>query len=273
LSERSKGDSAIAVIIDKTAIVEDGARLADGVEIGPFSIIGPHVTIGEGTKILGGATVTGHTTIGVENIIHPYSVIGGLPQDLKYLGGDTRLEIGDRNVIREHVTMNVGTETGGGVTRVGSDNLLMCACHVAHDCKVGSRCVISNQVLMAGHIIVGDSVVLSGGVALHHFVTVGEYAFIGGLSRVVRDVPPFMISEGDPTRCRGVNVVGLRRNGFTDEALEALQNAYRKVFRSASAMSEALDELAAGSPCREVERLIEFLRARTAGKHGRSLQP
>lgn len=215
----------------------------------------------------------GTTHIGRENTIFPYSVIGAPPQDLKYLGGDTRLEIGDRNVIREHVTMNLGTETGGGVTKVGSDNLFMCACHVAHDCFIEDNCIISNQVLLAGHIHVCDAVVLSGAVGIHHFVTVGEYSFVGGISRIVQDVPPFMITEGNPARCRAVNVVGLKRNGFGDEAIEALLGAYRALFRTKGGLSRALETLDAQKPTAEVARLVEFMRNRSEGKRGRALQP
>lgn len=254
-------------------MVEDGAKIADGVDVGPYCVIGSGVTIGEGTRLVNSVTLMGNTTVGAGNIIYPYSVLGAPPQDLKYLGGDTRLEIGDNNVIREHVTMNAGTETGGAVTTVGNDNLLMCASHVAHDCHVGSRCIISNQVMLAGHIRIHDAAVLSGGVAIHHFVTVGEYAFIGGLSRVVQDVPPFLVSEGSPAAPRTVNVVGLRRAGFGDEAVEELEKAFRRIFRSGGVMSQTLTELEGEEHGDELARLVEFLRARMAGKHGRALQP
>jgi UDP-N-acetylglucosamine acyltransferase len=189
------------------------------------------------------------------------------------MGAKTRVAIGDRNTIREYVTINAGTEKGGGLTTVGSDNLLMTVCHIAHDCSVGDACVISNAVLLAGHIAVGDHAVLSGAVAIHHFVTIGEYAFIGGMSRVVQDVPPFLVSEGDPAEPRAVNVVGLSRHGFTQEAIDRLEASFRQIFRSGRPMSRTLDEVAAGKPGPEVARLIEFLRKRNEGKHGRSRQP
>jgi UDP-N-acetylglucosamine acyltransferase len=192
---------------------------------------------------------------------------------LKYKGGETRVVIGDRNTIREFVTVNRGTEKGGGVTTVGSDNLLMCACHVAHDCHVGSGCVISNTVLLAGHISVGDCVVLSGAVAIHHFVSVGEYAFVAGMSRIIRDVPPFLITEGDPAEARAVNVVGLRRHGFSHEALDSLEEAVKAIFRSGRPMSETLPALESQPLGPEVARLVEFLKARSAGKRGRAHQP
>ncbi len=241
--------------------------------MGPFCVVGPRAEIGDGTELKSGVVIDGNTRIGRDNVIYSYAVIGSAPQDLKYLGGDTRVEIADRNSIREYVTINVGTEKGGGVTSVGSDNLLMTTCHVAHDCHVGDGCIISNCVLLAGHIDVGDHAVLSGAVAIHHFVTVGEYAFVGGMSRVVQDVPPFLVSEGDPAEARAVNVVGLSRHGFDAERIEALQAAFRGIFRSKRPMSEGLAAVAQDSPSADVARLVEFLSNRTAGRHGRFRQP
>ena len=241
--------------------------------VGPYSVIGPDVAIGDRTQISNGVTIAGRTAIGSDNVIYPCAVIGTPPQDLKYKGGETRVTVGDRNTIREYVTINRGTEKGGGVTTVGNDNLLMCTCHVAHDCAVGDGCVISNAVLLAGHVRVGDGAVLSGAVAIHHFVIVGEYAFVGGMSRIVRDVPPFLVSEGDPAQERAVNVVGLSRHGFSAEAIAALEEAFKVIFRSGEPMSETLSRVAAASPTKEVGRLVEFLRNRSAGKHGRAHQP
>lgn len=181
--------------------------------------------------------------------------------------------VGDRNTIREYVTVNLGTEKGGGITTVGNDNLLMCTCHIAHDCHVGDFCIISNAVLLAGHITIGNHAILSGAVALHHFVTVGEYAFIGGMSRVVTDVPPFLVTEGDPAEARTVNVVGLRRQGFSAERIAALEDAYRALYRSGAPMSQTLPKLLAAPPTADVERLAAFLKARGEGKHGRANQP
>ncbi len=253
--------------------MEKGAELADGVSVGPLCVIGGHVRVGEGTRLINSVTLMGHTAIGRDNLIYPYSVLGAPPQDLKYKGGDTLLEIGDANTIREHVTINVGTENGGGRTRVGSNNLLMCACHVAHDCNVADGCIISNNVLLAGHVHVGDSVVLSGSVGVHHFVTIGEYAFVGGLSRIVRDVPPFLMTEGRPAAARAINLVGLRRNGFSREAVAALEAAFKAIFRSGEPMASVLDEIEAAAPSKEVSRLVAFLRARANGKRGRAMQP
>jgi len=271
---RSNGKGMpISASIHPAAIVDPAARIADGASIGPYCVVGGGVEIGSGTRLDNGVTVQGNTVIGRDNAISPYAVIGTAPQDLKYKGGDTRVVIGDRNTIREYVTINLGTEKGGGVTTVGNDNLLMCTCHVAHDCHVGSGCVISNAVLLAGHIAIGDCVVLSGAVAIHHFVTVGEYSFIGGMSRVVRDVPPFLVTEGDPAEARTVNVVGLRRNGFSEERIAALDDAVRAIFRSGEPMSGTLLKLQSGAVTPDVARLVAFLKARCDGKHGRANQP
>ncbi len=267
------GGWKITARIHPTAVVEHGAEIGSDVEIGPFCVVGSAVRVGDGSRLLNSVTVTGSTAIGRRNVIYPYTVLGAPPQDLKYKGGDTRLVIGDDNVIREHVTMNVATEKGGGVTTVGSGGLFMCACHIAHDCLVGDRCIISNQVLLAGHVHIGEAAVLSGAVAIHHFVTVGEYSFIGGMSRIVQDVPPFLITEGDPGEARSLNVVGLRRNGFSDEAISALEAVFKAIFRSGKPMSTTLDSIESGDMTAEVERLVTFLRARADGKHGRALQP
>ena len=256
--------AAQSAFIHPTAVVDSRARLGAGVRIGPYCVIGPGVEIGDRTELKNGVVVDGNTSIGRDNLIYSYAVIGTAPQDLKYKGGDTRVVVGDSNVIREYVTINVGTEKGGGLTSVGSNNLLMTTCHVAHDCLVGDNCIISNGVLLAGHIIVGNSAVLSGAVAIHHFVTVGEFAFIGGLSRIVQDVPPFLVSEGNPAEARTVNVVGLARNGFAQQAIAALENAFRQVFRSGRPMSETLKRLKEGpDAAAEVLRLVEFLDSAT----------
>ena len=166
--------------ISPLAVVDPKARLAEDVEVGPFCFIGPDVTIGAGCKLLPRATIMGHTTVGRDNVFHPGCVIGDAPQDLKYRGSDTRLEIGNGNNIREHVTIHVGTETGGGITCVGDKNLLMINAHVGHDAHIGSRCIIANNVMLAGHVSIGDNVAIMGGVGIHHFVTVGEYAYLAG---------------------------------------------------------------------------------------------
>jgi UDP-N-acetylglucosamine acyltransferase len=260
--------------IDAAARVHESARLGDGVTVGPFAVVGSDVTVGDGCVIGPGAVLTGHTTLGRENHVHPHAVIGGAPQDLKHRGEPTTLEVGDRNVIREGVTMNVGTVGGGGVTRVGSDGLFMAYAHVAHDCRVGDGVILGNNTMLAGHVVVQDGVILNGGAAVHHFTTLGRFAYIGGLSRIVQDVPPFLIVEGHPVRLGGVNVIGLRRRGLSDETVEAIRAAYRRIFRSETprvrvleAMREEWDAL---EP--EVRELVEFVEATARGKHGRALE-
>lgn len=216
--------------IHPTAIVDASAELDDDVVIGPYCVVGPNVTIGRGTCLHNHVSITGPTTIGRDNIFYPFSVIGADPQDLKFFGEHAVCLIGDRNVIREHVTIHRGTRNGGGVTRVGNDNLLMVSAHIAHDCSVGSHCVIANQVMVAGHVVIEDYVNIGGGVGIHHFVTVHQFAFIGGLTRIKKDIPPFMVIDGDPAEVRGVNVVGLTRRRFSPDEINALKDACKRLF-------------------------------------------
>lgn len=260
--------------IHATAQVHPDAQIADGVEIGPFSVIGEHVQIGAGTVIANNATIIGRTTIGEGNRIFPFAVLGADPQDLTYQDETTYLRIGDRNTIREFVTMNTGTVKGGGETALGSDSLIMAYCHIAHDCLLGDRIVMANGCNLGGHVKIEDRVVLGGLVAIHHFVTVGTMAFIGGLSRIVQDVPPYMITEGNPSSVRSVNLVGLKRNGLTDDEVGAIKQAYRLVYRGSLTTNEAIEALQnqAPGPTEHVAYLIEFLRNREAGHRGRALE-
>ncbi len=259
--------------ISPQAVVDPKARLAEDVEVGPFCVIGPDVVIGAGCKLISHVVIEGHTSIGQRNTFFPFCVIGGKPQDLKYKGGPTRLEIGDDNEIRESVTIHIGTETGGGLTRVGDKNLLMINAHVGHDAHIGNRCIIANNVMLAGHVAVGDNVAIMGGVGIHHFVTVGEYAYLGGYAQVHHDVPPFVkVAESD--QVRGLNSVGLKRAGFTEADIEALDQAIRKLFYArekpfATVLGE-FDTQNGINP--QVKRLVEFLRQRDIGKHGRYLE-
>jgi UDP-N-acetylglucosamine acyltransferase len=260
--------------IDSWARVHPRARIGDDVEIGPFVTIGPDVTIGDRCEIGSGAVVDGHTTLGRENRIHPHAVIGGPPQDLKHKGEPTRLEIGDGNLIREGVTINVGTVGGGGVTRVGDGNLIMAYAHVAHDCQVGSGVILSNNIMLAGHVVVNDGAILNGGAAAHHFTTIGRLTYVGGLSRLVQDVPPFLIVEGHPSRYGGINVVGLRRRGFSEESVRALKDAYKRTLRTDEPRARVLSEMreAWEGLLPEVREFVEFLEAQSRGKHGRALE-
>lgn len=256
--------------IHPMAVVEAGARLADDVIIGPFAFVGAHVTLGAGCVVEHHASIEGHTTIGNANVFSPHAVIGGLPQDLKYRGGVCRVIIGNNNRFRECSTVHIGTEDGGGLTRIGDNNLFMVGAHIAHDCIVGTNCVFANNVMLAGHIIIGDYAVISGGAAITHFVTVGEHAFIGGISGVQRDIPPYMIANGHPAAIRGVNRTGLKRRGFTEEQLEALKTAYRMLFSDATPIATQAPELRRRFPDNaEIRNLLTFIENSNRGKHGR----
>lgn len=260
--------------IHPSAIVEPGARIHASADIGPFCVIGPKVTIGPGTKLLQGVTVLGRTTIGARNLIHPTAVIGGDPQDLKFKGEDTITVIGDENVIREGVTINKGTVSGGGQTVIGSRNLIMAIVHVAHDCIVEDNTILANAVFLAGHVRVESGAILSGWVVIHHFVTVGQGAFIGGASRVGQDVCPFMLLQGLGGEIRGINSVGLRRRGVKPEAINALREAYRLIWRSGLPKPEALAEVEKmGGQFAEIKTILEFLRAADQGHMGRRREP
>ncbi len=216
--------------IHPTAIVDGSAELAEGVRVGPYCIVGPQVSIGPGTELRGHVVVESHTRIGSECVLFHFACVGGTPQDRKFRGEVTWCEIGDRNHIREHVTIHRGTGNGGGITRVGHDNLIMAGSHVAHDCIVGSFCTIANEVMLAGHVVVEDGVTIAGGSGFHHFVTVGRGAMVAGLARVERDVPPYMIVEGHPAAVRAPNVVFCERRQFSAAAIEAVKVAYRRIY-------------------------------------------
>ena len=258
--------------ISPLAQIHAGAQIAEGVSIGPYAVIGPNVRIGSGTVVAHNATIIGHTSLGENNQVFPGALLGGPPQDLKYAGGKTHLEIGRGNIFRECVTINTGTEKGGGVTKVGNDNFFMACSHLAHDCVVEDGVIVANAVLFAGHIKVEKFAYISGGSAFHHFTTIGRLAFVGGLSRVTQDVPPFTIVEGNPAEVRGINVVGLRRRNMSEDATGALKKAFRLIYRSGLTRAEVLERLEANpsSLTDEVKYLLEFLRKIDRGKHGRA---
>lgn len=218
--------------IHPTAVVEPGAQLADDVVIGPFCFVGRHVKIGAGTRLVSHVSVLGRTTIGQHNIFWPQSTMGADPQDLKFTGEDVFLEIGDHNDIRENVTIHLGTGNGGGITRVGSDNMLMVGVHIAHDCCVGNHCLLANNVLLAGHVHVQDHANLGGAAAVHHYCTIGSYCYVGGMTPVSKDVPPFVIYEGDPARERAINSIGLDRHGFPPATIKRLKDCFKRLFRA-----------------------------------------
>ena len=255
--------------IHPTAIVHPKAKLGAGVSVGPYSIIGGHVTIGDGTVIGAHCVIDGRTTLGRDNQIFTGAVIGSIPQDLKYRGEDTVLLIGDRNRIREYVTINPGTEGGGGKTVIGSDGLFMAYAHVAHDCLLGDRVVLANSVALAGHITIEDRAVIGGLVGVHQFVRVGTLSIIGGCSRVIQDVPPYATCVGYPAKVFGVNSEGLRRAGMSEENRRVLHHAFRLLFHSKLSMSHALEqvsqEINAHRAFAELQHLLEFIRQSKRG--------
>lgn len=246
--------------IDPRAIVSPKAELAEDVEVGPYAVIGDDVQIGPRTVIGPHAVVMGPTTMGADNRVLQFASLGDAPQDKKYRGEPTRLEIGDRNTFREYCTVNRGTVTGHGVTRLGNDNMLLAYTHVGHDCILGNNIVLSNLVMLGGHVELGDWVTMSGYAGAHQFVKIGAHAFIGNMTAVTRDVPPYVLATGQPAEPRSINSVGLQRRGFTAEQIRNIKNAYRILYRSNLRLEEAvkqLQELAATQP--ELRILVDFI--------------
>jgi UDP-N-acetylglucosamine acyltransferase len=257
--------------IAPNAFVDPQAEIDDHVEIGPFSTIGPNVRIARGTRLMNSVTVTGHVTIGRDNVIYPNVVIGGEPQDVSYAGSDTQVIIGDGNTIREGVTINRGSEKEDGITRLGNKNFLMACSHVAHDCKLGNHIIMANGSLLGGHVHVQDYASLSGAVAVHHYSTIGSYAFIGGLSRVLHDVPPFMLCEGVPARPRCINIVALKRHDFSAHVIDCLAEAHKLIYRSKIGLEPAREILRGnGQLVPQVNQLLAFIETQQEGRHGRS---
>ena len=243
-----------------TAIVDSHAELDSEVEVGPYSVIGPGVKIGKGSKIHSHVAIQGRTTLGEHNTVFPFATVGSAPQDLKYRGEPSELIIGDRNTVREYVSLNPGTTGGGMVTRVGDQNLLMMYCHIAHDCTVGSCNVIANGATLGGHVVIEDFVIVGGLVGIHQFVRIGTGAILGAGSMVSKDVPPFCNATGDRARLRGLNVEGLKRRGTEPSVIEAIRKAYRVVFQSKLRTEEALEAVRRDLPAiPEVEKFISFI--------------
>ncbi len=257
-------------MIDAVAQIHPTAEIGEGVTVGPFSVIEENVVIGRHTVIANNVTICKHTKLGERNHIHPGVVLGGPPQDLSYADEKTRLVVGSDNVIREGVTINRGTAKDDGTTRVADHNFLMAFSHVAHDCILEDHVVMCNLVLLAGHVKVESHAYICGGVAVHQFSTVGQYAFVGGMSGIGQDVPPFMIAAGNPASVRQVNVVGLKRGGFSDERITRLRDACRVIWKEDLNRNEAFRRLEQSELTREVRLLVEFLRAAQAGKQGRA---
>ncbi len=253
-------------MIHPTAIIHPTAQLDEGVTVGPYAIIGEQVCIGAGTSIGPHAVIDSHTEIGRDNVIFQFASVGAAPQDLKFKGEPTRLVIGDRNRIREFATLHRGTPDGGGVTTVGSDNLLMAYTHVAHDCRVHNRIVMANAATLAGHVEVEDQAILGGLVAVHQFCRIGAHAMISGGAMVNQDIPPYCIAQGDRARTVGINLVGLKRRGFSEAATRAIRNAYKIIFLGKMRLEEALQqaELQYGQ-LPEAAAFIAFIRASKRG--------
>jgi UDP-N-acetylglucosamine acyltransferase len=253
-------------VIHPQAIVHPGASLGRDVHIGAFSIIGEHVEIGDGTWVGPHVVINGPTRIGRNNRIFQFASVGEIPQDLKFAGETSWLEIGDGNTIRECCTLSRGTTGGGAVTRVGNDNLFMAYAHVAHDCQIGDHTVFANGATLAGHVEVGDYAILGGLSAVHQFCRLGAHIMVGGGSIVLQDVPPYLMVQGNTAKTFGLNLRGLKRRGFSAEAIEALKDAYRTLYRSGltvSAALERLQELALRQ--REVAEFVAFVRGAERG--------
>jgi UDP-N-acetylglucosamine acyltransferase len=249
-------------LIDPRAIIDPGAGIEEGVEVGPFAVIGANVSIGGGTWIGPHAVINGPTTLGRDNKVFQFASVGDAPQDKKYAGEPTRLEVGDRNVFREFCTINRGTAGGRNVTRIADDCLFMAYSHVAHDCIVGSQCVMSNCTALAGHVELGDWVILSGYAAVHQFCKIGAHAFLANNAAVTRDVPPYLLVAGSPAEPKGINSEGLKRRGFTPEQIANIKNAYRLFYRSGLKLAEATEELRALVPSQpELAPFVDFLGA------------
>jgi len=227
--------------IHPTAIVDTNAVLAEGVEIGPYVIIGSDVKIGAWTTVGPHTTIEGCTTIGEDCKIAQFVTIGAAPQDLKYKGNPTAVEIGNGNIIREYVTIHRGTENGGRVTRLGDYNFLMAYTHIAHDCKIGSHVIFANCATLGGHVEIQDHAILGGLVAVHQFSRIGGYAFVGGLSGIIKDIPPYVIASGERAKLFGINIIGLKRHNFSPEAIDALRAAYKLIVRSSLTLKEAVE--------------------------------
>ena len=248
-------------MIDSRAVVSPRAQLASDVAVGPFSVIGPDVEIDAGTWIGPHAVINGPTRIGRDNKIFQFASLGDAPQDKKYNGEPTRLEIGDRNVFRESCTVNRGTTHDKGVTRIGSDNLFMAYSHVAHDCQVGDKVVLSNVATLGGHVEIGDWVIMGGLSAVHQFTKVGAHCFIANNAAVTRDVPPYVMAVGQPAEPHSVNSEGLKRRGFTPEQILNIRRAYRLLYRSGLKLKDAMEQLEQAALTQaEIKPFVEFIK-------------
>lgn len=256
----------MSVKIHPTAIIEKGAILHDNVEIGAYAVVGPNVEIGENTIIGHHASVVGHTKIGKNNHIYQFASIGEAPQDKKYKKEPTSLEIGDNNTIREFCTLNIGTVSGSGVTRLGSDNWIMAYCHIAHDCVVGNNTIFANSVALGGHVVIKDWVILGGHSVVHQFCVVGEHVMVAGTTAVAQDVPPYVMASGYRAEPKGINTEGLKRRGFTSVQIDNIRHAYKILYRNGLSYNEArsyIKELA--NEQSELSLFVQFFDESTRG--------
>ncbi|MBK1836157.1 acyl-ACP--UDP-N-acetylglucosamine O-acyltransferase [Azospirillum sp. YIM B02556] len=255
----------MTVSIHPSAVVDPAAKLGEGVDIGPFCVVGPDVTLDDGVRLVSHVAVDGRTRIGTETVIYPFASIGHRPQDLKFHGEPSELVIGARNQIREHVTMNPGTEGGGMITRVGDDGLFMMGSHVAHDCVVGDHVIMANNATLGGHVTLGDYVIIGGLSAVRQFVRIGSHAMIGGMSGVENDVIPFGLVMGDRARLAGLNLVGLERRGFKKDDIHALRAAYRMLFGPEGTFAERVEGVGRDFGERAlISDVLSFIRAKEA---------
>jgi UDP-N-acetylglucosamine acyltransferase len=249
-------------LIDPTAIIHPAARLGAQVTVGPYSVIGEHVEIGDGTWIGPHVVISGHTRIGSENRIYQFSSIGEVPQDKKYAGEPTRLEIGDRNTIREFCTLNCGTAQDVGVTRLGNDNWIMAYVHLAHDCQVGSNTIFANNAQLAGHVQVGDWAILGGFTVVHQFVRIGAHSMTAMGTILLQDLPSYVTASGNPAEPHGINSEGLKRRGFSADGVAAIKRAYKTLYKSGLKFDEARAAILADATAQpELVPLAEFLTA------------
>ena len=247
--------------IHPTAIIDPAAEIGSNVKIGPFCVVGANVRLGDGVELVSHAVVAGHTTIGAETRIFPFSSIGHQPQDLKFKGEVSSLEIGERNIIREHVTMNPGTEGGGLLTKIGNDCLFMVGAHIAHDCLIGNNVILVNNATLGGHVVIEDWVIVGGLSAVHQFVRIGRHAMIGGKTGVEHDVIPYGMVTGNRAKLEGLNIVGLKRRGFSRDMIHEIRKAYRMIFAEEGTMAERLqdviEDFSGNEPVMEIVNFIQ----------------
>lgn len=264
-------DGRVAATIHPTAVVHPTAELGSDVHIDAYAVIRENTVLHDGCRVDSFAVVGPNTWLGRDTRVYHHAAVGSDPQDLSYAGEETYLVMGDGNRIREFVTINRGTKKGDGYTRIGSGNLFMACAHVAHDCLIGDHVVLANNVLLAGHVTIEDGAIVNGAAGVQQFSTIGKLSYVGGLTRIVHDVPPYMIVEGNPSKVRKVNTVGLQRHGYTDEQIASLREAHRRLYRSRRPRSEILQELESDpDAAAEVTELCRFLRRVEQGHRGRS---